>query len=54
MLEARGIGLGESALALHALTGLIGAAGEASAQTLRELARRHRFRFVADALDRAR
>jgi hypothetical protein len=54
VLEARGIGLRESALALHALTGLTGAAGEASAQTLRELARRHRLQFVADALNRAR
>src|SRR2546423_11895234 len=34
VLEARGIGLKESAMALQALTGLTGAAGEASAQTL--------------------
>src|SRR2546423_15382894 len=41
VLEARGIGLEGSAQALLCVAGLTGVADRASAQTLRELARRH-------------
>jgi hypothetical protein len=52
VLEARGIGLDEAALALAAVRGLTGSHGELAAQTLRQLATAYGLSGVAIALGR--
>jgi hypothetical protein len=53
VLEAKGIGFDESALALAAVGALPGEHRELAAQTLRHLVHSHGLASVADVLERA-